>query len=599
MASYTTPGVYVEEIPKFPPSVAQVETAIPAFVGYTEKGPATPTRLLSMLEFETIFGTTPVESFTFDAVQDDAGLRVSLVTPPAFNYRLYYAMQHFFANGGGPCYVVSAGRYADGAVSDAALSAGLDRAADVDEITLLAVPDAALVAGDSARYAALMNRMLTQCRTKGDRFALLDVPDRYTSDQAITDNFRGPVRGEVEFAKYGAAYYPYLETTLSYRYADLGGKTAIRLRNFTKTTTDAAAATKATAAKTAADDLAAKRTDATAKRFAFNAASSAETTALRIKEVIDAQFDSSTVEVLKAAAGAIVGGVDNLATALKNAANKTALRTAANQQATDAGAAKTTAQTELTAAETAQETSQTALSAPLKAALDAGGFAFGASAVEADNPAIKISYTALYNALLRLAADQRVVLPPSGAVAGVYAQTDATRGVWKAPANVSLTQVVRPTVAVTDELQGHLNVSDTGKSVNAIRAFTGKGILVWGARTWAGSDNEWRYVPVRRLFNMVEESVKKATSPFVFEPNDANTWTRLRAMIENYLFNLWRQGALAGIKPEHAYYVHCGLGVTMTAQDILEGNLVVEIGMAAVRPAEFIVLKFSHKVQES
>lgn len=98
---------------------------------------------------------------------------------------------------------------------------------------------------------------------------------------------------------------------------------------------------------------------------------------------------------------------------------------------------------------------------------------------------------------------------------------------------------------------------------------------------------------------MVEESAKKATAQFVFEPNDANTWTKVRAMIENYLTLLWRQGALAGAKPEHAFFVKCGLGQTMTAQDILDGKLIVEIGMAAVRPAEFIILRFMHKLQES
>jgi len=138
-----------------------------------------------------------------------------------------------------------------------------------------------------------------------------------------------------------------------------------------------------------------------------------------------------------------------------------------------------------------------------------------------------------------------------------------------------------------------------GKSVNAIRAFTGKGTMVWGARTLAGNDNEWRYISVRRFFNMVEESVEKATSRFVFEPNDANTWVKVRAMIENFLLVQWRAGALAGAKPEQAFYVRVGLGQTMTAEDILKGYMHVEIGMAVVRPAEFIVLKFSHKMQES
>jgi phage tail sheath protein FI len=193
----------------------------------------------------------------------------------------------------------------------------------------------------------------------------------------------------------------------------------------------------------------------------------------------------------------------------------------------------------------------------------------------------------------------RITLPPCSSIAGVYAKVDLTRGVWKAPANVSLNEVNGLTKNLTDEENGNLNIDPNGKSINAIRIFTGRGILVWGARTLAGNDNEWRYVPVRRLFNMVEESCKKASGQFVFEPNDANTWTKVRAMISNFLTVLWRQGALAGSKPEQAFYVACGLGTTMTALDILEGRMIVEIGMAAVRPAEFIILRFSHKMQEA
>ncbi|HHM20399.1 MAG TPA: phage tail sheath family protein, partial [Bacteroidetes bacterium] len=205
----------------------------------------------------------------------------------------------------------------------------------------------------------------------------------------------------------------------------------------------------------------------------------------------------------------------------------------------------------------------------------------------------------LYYEIKNAIAKHQVVMPPSAAVAGVYAQVDSTRGVWKAPANVSLNYVKEPQVRIDDEEQKDMNVTGTGKSVNAIRTFTGKGIMVWGARTLAGNDNEWRYVPVRRFFNMVEESVKKATAQFVFEPNDANTWARVRAMIENFLAIQWRAGALQGAKPEDAFYVRVGLGTTMTALDILEGRMNVEIGMAVVRPAEFIILKFSHKMQVS
>lgn len=210
------------------------------------------------------------------------------------------------------------------------------------------------------------------------------------------------------------------------------------------------------------------------------------------------------------------------------------------------------------------------------------------------------SNTGAYNAAKAALRDHYIVLPPSGAVAGVYAATDTARGVWKAPANVSLATVIEPTVRLDNARQDELNVDPTsGKSINAIRAFTGKGTLVWGARTLAGNDNEWRYVPVRRFFNMVEESVKKSTYWAVFEPNDANTWVKVRGMIENYLTQKWREGALAGATTKDAFFVRCSLGTTMNAQDILEGRMNVEIGMAAVRPAEFIILKFSHKLQTS
>jgi hypothetical protein len=204
-----------------------------------------------------------------------------------------------------------------------------------------------------------------------------------------------------------------------------------------------------------------------------------------------------------------------------------------------------------------------------------------------------------YYDIRKMIEDVKLVLPPSAAVAGAYARTDSTRGVWKSPANVSLNRVSAPTVAMENSEQDGLNVSDTGKSINAIRKFTGKGVLIWGARTLDGNSNEWRYVSVRRFFNMVEESTKKASEPFVFEPNDANTWVKVKAMIENFLTLQWRAGALMGAKAEDAFFVKVGLGETMTQDDVLNGRMIVEIGMAVVRPAEFIILRFSHKMIES
>jgi phage tail sheath protein FI len=227
-----------------------------------------------------------------------------------------------------------------------------------------------------------------------------------------------------------------------------------------------------------------------------------------------------------------------------------------------------------------------------RAKVGSGSLRYGAAyapwlQIHHDSP---VPYPALRNAPM--------ACPPSGAVAGVYATVDAQRGVWKAPANVALQGVLAPVVTLEERQVGALNVDTTaGKSINAIRPVTGKGLLVWGARTLAGNDNEWRYVPVRRFFIMVEASLKKSTKWVVFEPNDANTWSRVCAMIQNDLTEKWRDGALAGIKPDQAFYVRCGLNQTMTALDLQQGRLIVEVGLAMVRPEEFIILRFSHQMQ--
>lgn len=461
--SYKTPGVYIEEIPKLPPSVAQVETAIPVFIGYTAaRGTATaplPTttisgvsvtnalRITSMIEYETLFGSAPV-TVTLSTTGADATL-ARTATATLSPHRLYYHMQLYFANGGGPCYIISVG---DGNTTTrelGAFQAGLTMAAGYDEPTLIVIPEASELGSQGDRNT-LYTAALTQAALLQDRFVIMDVAD------AEVDNFRNGIG--TNNLKYGAAYHPFLKTNLA---------SGFSLSNTT---------------------------------IAYN------------KSINDADFD-------------------------------------------DAGEKSTRLFSALTVDEQA---------------------------------VVKAQWDAL-----------SIVLPPSAAVAGAYAQVDSTRGVWKAPANVSLNGVLEPTKRINDEDQKTLNVHDTGKSINAIRAFTGKGVLIWGARTLAGNDNEWRYVPVRRFFNMVEESSKKATEPFVFEPNDANTWVKVQGMLENFLTTLWRQGALQGAKPEHAFYVAVGLNKTMTALDILEGRMIVEIGMAVVRPAEFIILRFSHKMAES
>ena len=204
-----------------------------------------------------------------------------------------------------------------------------------------------------------------------------------------------------------------------------------------------------------------------------------------------------------------------------------------------------------------------------------------------------------YAGVLANLQEQACLIPPSGAIAGIYASMDNRAGVWQAPANIGIASVKDLTRYISDGDQEKMNVdTETSKSINAIRYFRGKGILVWGARTLDGGSNEWRYVPVRRLFSYVEQSVKLATSWAVFQPNDTNTWIKIKCQISNFLSTLWRDGALAGASPDQAFFVEVGKGVTMTEDDINNGYLIVRIGLAAVRPAEFIVLQFSHKVNE-
>ncbi len=492
---YKTPGVYIEEISKFPPSIAQVETAIPAFIGYTETATRdgedltnVPTRILSLLEYQTYFGGAQEEEnlvVTIDDTTDGAtppnvltetinvAFSPTPIADPPSQHTMFYAMQAYFSNGGGPCYIVSVGPFLPN-LGDAiqagdptdpltpGLATGLIAIRNEDEPTLLVFPEGQTLAGaDPGGYFLLQNAALQQCEDLKDRFCIMDLQhtgvglDNSTVGAEATTFRNGITSPNV---KYGAAYFPNLRTVFNYA------------------------------------------------------------------------RDESAITITH---------------------NRDGVAASGPQEGADVASLETT---------------EGALFSRIQLALD----------------------------------NLPITLPPSSTMAGIYARVDSTRGVFKAPANEGVIGATGLTFKVIDEIQDGLNVDTTaGKSINAIRAFTGKGILVWGARTLAGNDNEWRYISVRRFFNMVEESVKKGTSRFVFEPNDANTWVKVRAMIENFLLLQWRAGALAGAKPEDGFFVRVGLGETMTSLDILEGRMIVEIGMAAVRPAEFIILRFSHLMQVS
>ncbi|MEP0961927.1 MAG: phage tail sheath C-terminal domain-containing protein [Roseobacter sp.] len=205
----------------------------------------------------------------------------------------------------------------------------------------------------------------------------------------------------------------------------------------------------------------------------------------------------------------------------------------------------------------------------------------------------------LYVDVMNCMAKYMNVLPPAAAMAGVYTAVDNTRGVWKAPANVSVSGVTGPMVNIDHAQQENLNVSTTGKSINAIRPFVGEGTLVWGARTLDGNSLDWRYINVRRTMIMIEESIRLAAKAYVFEPNTANTWVTIRSMIENFLTQVWKAGGLAGATPTDAFSVHVGLGETMTPVDILEGKLLITVLVAVSRPAEFIEITFQQQMQKS
>lgn len=470
-----TPGVYIQEIPVIPSSIVSVPTAVPVFVGYTEKAiqgnknlTNVPFQIDSLLDYSQFFGGALPEPGISVAI--DATVMPPVATPlvneaTRSKYLMYYAVQLYFANGGGTCYIHSIGPYntanpvinlSDFLDSSELFRPELEKHTD---ITLVVCPDA-LGMATAANYYSLQSAAIAHCIKMQNRMAVMDVyrtaGNLWQQDVAVlrnADQSTPPVPGLVvqdpENFKFAAVYFPRIKTIQQFNFTDA-------LVNVTLTQ------------------------------------ASGQTT--------------TTLDKLKAA----------------------------NSQA----------------------------------------------------------YYAAENAIKN---NLEMLMPAAPALVGIYAAVDDSSGVWKAPANVGILDVQDLEEQVSAQEQGqYLNIDPVaGLSVNAIRSFPGRGpAIVWGARTLAGNDNEWRYIPVRRFFFMVEQSVKNAIEPFVFEPNDNNTWTRVTAMIVNYLTEQWRAGALMGTSTKDAFFVRVGLGVTMTAQDVLEGRMIVQIGMAVVRPAEFIILQF-------
>lgn len=664
MPTYKTPDVYVEEISIFPPSVAEVETAIPCFIGYTKKAQKVtaddlhmvPHKVTSMVDYEQYFGGAPDLVSDYSNPLDRVKVVLNESNEPSEavldnKYYMYDSMKLFYDNGGGKCYVISVGKFPSTIIygtTTTGLRGGLEALKKKDEPTMIVFPDAVLLSGADELYQ-LQQQALAQSGKLMDRVTICDLKNSGDHD-ADVEEFRSKIG--IKDLKYGAAYSPWLKTRLpkNIKFRDLlitrSSGSTVSLENLTKDTDtkgliklihNAIAATddinadvidaNRGAEATLLDHFQAEVDDYDANASGFvnigdfrNALRDLYTIIIEVSKtfhVFGAGIADSGEWKLKTDFDTIVSNNDLTAEMQKLLYNSkgfdgTAIITNATFAAdinphyaglTNAGdggtidAAYVAAADDPAKGELAKVAAQEVFSAFNSAVNDLLDTSKNYEIALEDG--LKESF-ALYKSILQKISDTLTEIPPSGAIAGAYAYVDGSRGVHKAPANISLSGVTGLTYDIDFEEQKDLNVDvNAGKSVNAIRTFAGKGILIWGARTLAGNDNEWRYVPVRRFFNMVEESVKKSTSWAVFEPNDANLWVRIKAMIENYLFQKWRDGALAGATPDDAYFVKVGLGLTMTSQDILEGRLNVEIGMAVVRPAEFIVLKFSHKMQES
>ena len=515
MGQMKTPGVYIVEKSAFPNSVVEVATAVPAFIGHTQKADNKgsslankPWRITSMAEFESYFGFGPEPKFNLssEAPEENAeplsiAGKTYYLTQASTPYLLYYSLRLFFQNGGGPCYIVSVGSYGD-ALESARFKAGIELLIKEQEPTMIVAPEAVKLKVDDC--VDVQQTALKHCGlTMKSRVAILDIYDGYKTRQDPTGDPVQTFRDKlgINFLSYGMAYYPWLNTTVT-------SERSLNFDNFLP------------------------------------------------------ESQAALVALLEEEQG--IAGVDDANLTKRQVEQKTEIGNIVKDWSADASISP-------------------AALPNVKSLLN--------QSLMAMSPA--------YNRILGQMASTLNLLPPSAAMAGVYTMVDNTRGVWKAPANVSLAAVVSAAVSISHDEQEDLNVTPQGKSINAIRAFIGEGVLVWGARTLDGNSLDWRYINVRRTMIMLEESIRLATKAYVFEPNDANTWVTIKSMIRNFLTGIWKRGGLAGAAPDDAFAVFVGLGETMTPEDILEGILRVTVLVAISRPAEFIEITFQQQMQKS
>ena len=662
---FKTPGVYVRDLTPPVPFVPVIETALPAFIGYTEKAVGNdgedlrfqPTRVQDITEFNTFFGGAfQPESYrvAFDSQQDNAV--ISVTGSP--QYFLYECLQHFYENGGLDCVIISVGSYADqidigeaGTQDAYGLLHGLAALEKIDEPSLILFPDAVAMknpdgSGDAISLGALQQAALQQCAVRKDRFLIADIMDLGDEDTTI-NTFRDRL-GTSNLA-FGAAYYPWLYRDFdhTFRFREL------RLYDIREPGADPIGGD---GYKTLSSDA-----DSDIARNHQKWVKDVVEVELSLDQMVEAvgiegvgpeelrqleQSVAGSLKVLRDASGEeYPTSLDHVLTLLRNIALAFAkldysvilpLQSILDRLRIErelihpiskliALELHPTIRAQYTSPRTEDEvrvlysdlldsrwfvetTVESTTGAALIEMLKEIGDALAGSIVRLytdtdvlgkSREATLFSRHPFFSGVAEAVSLARKKIPPSGAVAGLYGVVDRTEGVWKAPANIALNDTLGPTVVIDDQAQEPLNVHFTGKSINAIRPFRGRGIRIWGARTLNGNSLDWRYVSVRRYFNFIEEFTKKLAEPFVFESNDENTWLQIRSLIENFLSVQWTRGALVGAVAGEAYFVRIGLGETMLEIDVLEGRMIIEIGLAVVRPAEFIVIRYICRMEQN
>lgn len=577
MAEYLSPGVYVEEFDSGAKPMEGVSTSTAGFIGLAERGPVegTPQLVTNFADFKRKYGGYLSEN--------EFG-----------EYRfLAYGVEHFFINGGSRCFIVRV------APEDAAAATGFAPSKDAPVLTFQAKNPG--IWGNSLRV-----RMTPDSKNKTPILEVISAPEgkkyrckngsgfqagdivAYRDTEQDTTTYNRVVKSQdniLEFAEeFGdevidTALLPQrfiqsCEFTLEVSYED-----QVEVYEYASLNPNAASfITK----KTAKSDL-----------ILVEAGD--------IPEEIKPPFDIVTG-----------GGVEELLVSMLEGSNGSIAQiSAADFMGRDNGAGKRTGiqafldndMVSLMAIPGVVDPNvQLTLVAHCEnlasrfAVLDMPRDAKKIDDIVAHRELFDTNYAALYHPWLQVfdpLDKKNMAVPPSGSMLGIYARSDNTRGVHKAPAN----EVVRACVGLDcDFNKGEQDILNP-KGVNLIRSFPGMGIRVWGART-ATSDGSWKYINVRRLFIFIEESIKANTNWAVFEPNDETLWVRVKRTIDVFLTGLWRNGSLAGTSTDEAFFVNVGRD-TMTQDDIDNGRLICVIGVAPVKPAEFVIFRISQKTGDA